>query len=162
MHLTTLESVAVIVGVVIGILGFLGGLATLLGGNYRVARNAKIVADYEAGYKGLEAKAKGQEQQIGELQREAGEKDTKIADLEHQLTDMQGRMSVLQEVVTGKSALEELTRQLAAVTTAMDRRAETISSRIGETQALVGDLRRELREGQKEILAAVVTPGGGV
>jgi chromosome segregation ATPase len=154
MSLGDVESTAVIVGAIIGILGFLFAVATLLGGNYRVARNAKIVADYEAGYKGLQAKSEGQRQEIEELQRQGTEKDSRIAELEHELSDLKGRMSVLQEIVTGKPAIEELTKQMAAAVTMMNDRA-------GETLMQIGQLRTEVSAAHTNILSAVAPAQDG-
>jgi peptidoglycan hydrolase CwlO-like protein len=155
MNLGDIGTVSVIAASAVGVLAFVFAVASLVGGNFRVARNAKIVADYEAGYKGLETRAKGQEQQIEELQRENATKETRITELQHEVHELQGKLSVLQEVVTSKSAIEQLASQLAAVTMASEQRQNMILNRVGETLSLVGELRTEVRAAHGDILGAV-------
>lgn len=146
--LSTTESVAVIIGVIVGGLGLLFTLVTLAGGNYRAVKSARIVADYKSGYDAIQAKAEGQEEQIQELKRENAHKDEEIAALQQELSDLQGRMSVLQEYVTGRSAIEALTAQLAGL-------AEVLNSKVGEVLGQVGELRAEVHSAHGEIITAV-------
>lgn len=103
--------------------------------SFRVTRNTQATAVYRATAEGWEAQSKLQDQQIAtikadssrhlaDLSAAAAEKDQKIADLT-------ARVEVLQDMVTGKSLLEEHHRAFQA--------------KSSELLALVADTRTEVR-----------------
>ena len=149
--LSGVESVAVIAGVFVGVLGFVLTMATLLGGNYKVAKNAKIVSDYKSAYDAVAAKAQGQEEQISELKRENAQKDARISELEQHVAAMTAQVEQLKDFITGRSAIEELAGQLA-------RMGESMNARGGEILSQLGEIRGEIRANSTKLDA--LAPGG--
>lgn len=109
--------------VLIAVFGALITISTVYA-SFKVTRNTQATAVYRTTAEGWEAQAKLQERQIAELTAQAARKDQKIADLT-------ARVEVLQDMVTGKSLLEEHHR--------------AFQSKAAELLALAADTRTEVR-----------------
>jgi hypothetical protein len=118
----------------IAVFGVVLGAATILA-SFRVTRNTQATVLYRENAAGWEAKSKlqtvqaaetaaGYGQQLDELRVQGAEKDQKIADLT-------ARVEVLQDMVTGRSLLEEHHRAFEA--------------KSAELLALAADTRSEVR-----------------
>lgn len=90
----------------LAVLGFLITAGGLVGVSLRIGRNTQTVSNYREAAAAWEAKAKAQEGQIDELQ----------AAHEHsaqEVTELRAKVQVLQDLVTGKTAIEQLATQVA-------------------------------------------------
>jgi hypothetical protein len=90
---------------IVGVLGTVIAIGTLLGVALRVGRNTQTVNNYRESAQAWEAKARVQEDTIN-AQKE------QISDLQHQVGELTGKLAVLSELVTGKAVLEELARDV--------------------------------------------------
>lgn len=93
---------------IIAIISLLAVAATVVGGSYRNSRATQVLTLYRESAQAWEQKATLQQGEIEELQADSSRKDKQIADL-------QGRLTVLQDLVTGKTALEQLLPELHQV-----------------------------------------------
>jgi chromosome segregation ATPase len=116
----------------VAVIGLMITAAAVVGGSFRVSRNTATVTRYKEAADSWQAKAIAQEQHIAELRTEVtslqadnGAKDAKISEL-------QGRINVLQEVVTGKGALEELAREHNEFISQWQRRTDEVTKEIGD------------------------------
>lgn len=89
-----------LVSAVVAIMGFLVTGAVVFG-SWRVSRNTTATQQYRDTALAWEGKARAQDAEISDLKQALAAKDSQIADLS-------ARVAVLQDTVTGKSALEIL------------------------------------------------------
>jgi hypothetical protein len=99
---------------VLAAFSFLFGVAGVVG-SWRVARNSTIVTQYRETALAWEAKAKVQDVEIADLKAAGTANVQRIAELN-------GKVSVLQDTLTGKMAWDVLERKLAE---ALDLAAST-------------------------------------
>lgn len=93
-------------------------MAVGLAAQWRVSRNTTALTQYRETAQGWEGKARLQETEIADLKADARRKDSRISDLE-------GRVSVLQEALTGKASWEILVGKMSEALTLMgDTRTE--------------------------------------
>lgn len=114
---TVLEIVAVITLLITAAAG--------VGGSWRLSRNTQSVNIYRENAQAWQQKAELQDGEIRDLQASGQVKDAQIAELK-------ARVSVLENMVTGKSLIEELTMQTA--------------TRGAEVLAQLGEIRGEQRK----------------
>lgn len=114
-----------------------------VGGSWRLSRNTQSVNIYRENARAWQQKAQLQDTEIRDLQADGQVKDAKIAEL-------LARVATLENVVTGRSLIEDLTSQMNA--------------RGGEVLAQLGAIRgaqRAMAEELAEVRASVNLPGGG-
>lgn len=92
---------------IIALAAFLVVAAGVIGLNFRINRNTANVTNYRDAAQSWESKARAQETEIADLQ-------TKVADLQNQLTAEREARHVLEGVVSGKSAVENLEMKVEA------------------------------------------------
>ncbi|MHB1954993.1 MAG: hypothetical protein ACYCOU_14750 [Sulfobacillus sp.] len=95
-----------------GLLGFFIAAGSLLGLSIRVGRNTSTVNNYRESALSWEAKSKAQESEIADLQNAN-------AALEMQINGLKAKQQVLEELVTGKAAIEALSNQILTVVSGM-------------------------------------------
>jgi len=93
------------IGTIVAVLALLGTAGGMVGVSLRVGRQSQTVANYREAATSWEAKAKAQEGQIEELQAAA-------ADAAQEVTELRAKVQILQDLVTGKTAIEQLTVQV--------------------------------------------------
>jgi hypothetical protein len=96
-----------VIGVIIAALGLLFTAAGIAGGSWRISRNTQTVALYKDTAEAWEAKSKSQDARIAELEEAEHRKDREISEL-------RGQVATLQDLVTGRSALQDMDERLAA------------------------------------------------
>ena len=113
----------------------LGVLITIAAvyGSFRASRSTQSAMVMRDTAQAWEGKSKVQDVEIADLRASVQEKDQKIASLE-------ARNSVLQDVVTGKSLLE----QLEARTAELARVLAGVSSNLADMSTVMGDVREML------------------
>jgi hypothetical protein len=118
----------------IAVFGVILAAATIFA-SFRVTRNAQSTALYRENAAGWEAKSKLQDVQAAELQagynRQLHELRVQGAAKDEKIADLTARVEVLQDMVTGKSLLEEHHRAFEA--------------RSAEILEMVADTRSEVR-----------------
>jgi N-methylhydantoinase B/oxoprolinase/acetone carboxylase alpha subunit len=116
--------------------------AGAIGGSWRLSRNTQSVNIYRENAKAWQDKAELQEAEISELRLSSNVKD-------EQITDLRARISTLEDMVTGRSLLEQM---------AADSR-----TRYGELLNVVAGMRSELRtehESTRKLLTRIPSEGG--
>lgn len=88
----------------VAVIGLFVGTANVLG-TFRFSRNTNLITLYRETAEAWEARSKAQDAEISELQTRETTKDAQIAGLN-------GRVTVLQDMVTGKTMLEEQGRKI--------------------------------------------------
>lgn len=137
MHFTAANIITIV-----AVIGLLITAATVVGGSFRVSRNTATVTRYKEAADSWQAKAvaqdekiEAQEERINHLTSEIAEKDAvftaELASKDTQISRLQGRLSVLQEVVTGKAALEEIAQRQTEFVTAWNDRTSEILNQVG-------------------------------
>lgn len=99
----------------LAVLGFLITAGGLIGVSMRVGRNSQTVANYREAAQSWEAKAKAQEGQLEELKEADAAKAS-------QITELTAKVQLLQDMVTGKTAIEQLAAQVAETFQRIDER----------------------------------------
>jgi hypothetical protein len=120
----------------VAILAFLVTAGGVIGVSLRIGRNTQTIANYREAATSWEAKAKAQEGQIEELQAADTAKAT-------QITELTAKVQLLQDMVTGKTAIEQLAAQVADTFARIDEKL--IGRDVFEKE--FADLRAELRSG---------------
>jgi hypothetical protein len=95
------------IGSLIAIIGLLITVAGLIGASFRIGRNAQTVNTYREAANAWESKAKAQADEIDELR-------DKLAVAEATIEKMQARLKLLEEMVTGRIAITDLTIKMEA------------------------------------------------
>lgn len=114
-------------GGVLEFFAILAGLVTVTGvvaGSWRVARHTQVVADQAALINTQKERIDEQNGRIEALQQE-GEQDKQM------IRDLQGRVSVLQDLATGKSAIEAMAETITQI-------AETLSTIQARMDSMAG------------------------
>jgi hypothetical protein len=119
---------------IVGVLGTVIAIGTLLGVALRVGRNTQTVNNYRESAQAWEAKARVQEDTIN------GQKE-QISDLQHQVGELQGKLAVLSELVTGKAILEDLAREVLEAVNSV--KVNAIDREVFETWQV--EIRRDMR-----------------
>ena len=124
------------VGVIVAVFAFLFGVAGVIG-SWRTSRNTGALTKYREAAAAWETYAKARDAEIAELREQS---DRRITELEAraqakdaQIAELQGKVSVLQEALTGRVSWEIL------------------EQKIGETLALTGENRTEIRAMHDEL-----------
>lgn len=112
------------------VIGLLGTAATVVAGSFRTTNNKTTLANLQASAAAWKSKSETQDGEIAELQRHANEKDQKISEL-------QGQVGVLQDLATGRSAIEALVGVVHDSVEKTELRVSEILSQTGETRAEV-------------------------
>lgn len=100
-------SLSILVAIV-AVIGLLGTAAAVVGGSFRVSRHTQVVANYRDAAQAWEAKASAQGNEITELRSE-------LAEREKEIIELRSRVSILQDMVTGKSAIEQIIPEIHSV-----------------------------------------------
>jgi Tfp pilus assembly protein PilX len=131
----TIEGVLVVVAVVTLLIAAAG----VVGGQFRISRNATAIKITTEIAQAWENKAKVQEQQIHDLELSAAKQSQQttaaLAAKDAEIAELRARVEVLQDLVTGKSAVENL---------AQDHKR--LEGKISETLQQVGIIRTDLRK----------------
>jgi hypothetical protein len=93
---------------IVAVIGLLGTAAAVVGGSFRVSRNTQVVANYRDAAQAWEAKATAQETEMGELR-------SNLAAREKEIIELTSRVSILQDMVTGKNAVEQILPEIRSV-----------------------------------------------
>lgn len=128
--LTNLVSIAAVVGLLIV-------AAAAIGANFRSSRAATALANYRTLAESWEQRARLLEAQ-----------DTEKA---QQIAVLTARVGVLQDMVTGKTQLETLTRQVGSLTADLAARWSAQEARVGEILNQVGVVRGDVRAVRKAL-----------
>lgn len=104
--------------------------ATVIGASARNSHNAQTLANYRDAARSWKEKSEAQDVAIKELEARDAEKD-------RQLSELNGRLAMLQDMVMGKPAFDQLVADFARVFAQMDSRAATI---MGQLDGIRGDL----------------------
>jgi len=99
-----------LIGTIAGVLGVIIAVGTLLGTAMRVGRQTTTVNNYREAAQSWEAKARAQESEIADLQ-------AKVVVLEQARAGQDKEIQVLRDMVTGRTAIAELTVALKEVVT---------------------------------------------
>lgn len=118
------------VGVIVGVLAFLFAFIGVVA-SWKTSRNTAALSRYRDAAQSWESYAKAKDAELAELREQS---DHRITDLEAgakakdaQIAELQGKVSVLQEALTGRVSWEIL------------------EQKIGETLAMTGENRTEIR-----------------
>lgn len=93
------------IGTIVGVLALLLAAGGVVGTSLRVGRNSQTVANYREAASSWEAKATAQAGQLDELQA-AHEQAAQ------EVTELRAKVQILQDLVTGKTAIEQLSVQV--------------------------------------------------
>jgi hypothetical protein len=91
-----------------GILSFVIAVGVLLGTAWRVGKNTQTVNNYRESALSWETKARAQESELSDVRDQLG-------DAINQLQEMQGKVHVLEEVASGRAALEAMATQITTL-----------------------------------------------
>jgi hypothetical protein len=142
---------------VIAIIGLLITAATVVGGSFRVGRNTQTVSNYREAALSWEASAKALEAQVHQFEEQLAERDVharevetgfeaQLAEKDARIHELEGRLTTLQDVVTGKSAVEALTVEMRAVVTGLD----TVKGHVDQVHLDLAAIRESLSGGGHE------------
>lgn len=113
---------------ILSVIGFLITAAGLIGVSFRVGRNAQTVNNYRESADAWEMKAKAQADTIAECQARLAENDVTIRKL-------QDRVQILEEMVTGHTAITTLATDISNYFTSLQTHMD----------ALADEIRKDLR-----------------
>lgn len=128
----------------LGVFGLVTTAAAVLAGTWRISRNTATVNNFRDSALSWETKSKSQDEEIEKLHRDLAARDREVSDL-------QGRVGTLQDMVTGKSAVEELTSSMTQLVALFDTRLTEALAHSAETRAEIRGNTRKLDD-----LAALV------
>lgn len=120
---------------IVAIVTLLITAAGAIGGSWKISRNTQAVSIYRENAKAWQDKAELHEERIRELEAGSAAKDT-------QITGLKAKLAQLEDMVTGRSLLEQLIRDVNAQTS--------------ETMAQMGDIRGDLRA-NSEALSSIAS-----
>lgn len=140
MHFTATNIITIV-----AVIGLLITAATVVGGSFRVSRNTATVTRYKEAADSWQAKAvaqdekiEAQEERITVLQHEIAAKDAaftaEMSAKDTLISQLQGRLSVLQEVVTGKAVLDEISQRQVEFLNSWDNRTGEILNQVAATR----------------------------
>ncbi len=139
----SLGNVASVIGIVAGLLALVGVLAVA----FRTGRSAQII-------KNSEAVAASWKERAEAMEKKAAARDEAIKDLQDKLRmrdeevlKLRANMATLQDLVTGRSAIEQLGRE-------MSDGSKVTEQRMGEVLEQVGTVRTDVRHSY-EILTRI-------
>src|SRR6266536_3457039 len=95
-------------------------------------------------------------QVVTELQRLADTRKEKAADLDRAIAELQGKVQVLQDMVTGKAAVEQLASDFGQMVAHMDER---VSEALKQAGAIRGEV-RDVHEAIEAVAAALARRDG--
>jgi Tfp pilus assembly protein PilX len=125
--------------VLVAVITLLIAAAGVVGGQYRISRNKVAIDITKEIAEAWEAKARQQETQIADLEREAQVTKTEttaaLAAKDAEIAAVKARLEVLQDMVTGRSAIDELKAD-----------HHLLQVKVAETLAQVGAARTDIRE----------------
>lgn len=134
-----LAGAASIATIVVALLALVGVLAI----SFRTGRNAQILSNAEAiadSWKdraaAMEEKAKGQGEAVRDLQ-------DKLAAKDHEIGQLQGEILTLRDLVTGRSAIQELASQLTVRNAQIDDRIEEMLGLLRDSNELLREMRED-------------------
>jgi hypothetical protein len=111
---------------VFAVIGFVfAGVAVF--GQWKVSKNTTALTQYRETAQAWEGKARAQETEITDLRHEVGELQLQMAEKGKENAELTGRVSVLQDALTGKASWDIL------------------ESRISEALSIAGETRTEVR-----------------
>ncbi len=135
---------------------YAGGFSALLaaagvaGAAFRSARTGQVVTELQRLADTRKEKAADLDRAIADLQAEGAAKDLKI-------TELQGKVAVLQDMVTGKAAVEQLAAGFGQMVAHMDER---VSEALKQAGAIRGEV-RDVHEAVEAVAAALARRDGG-
>jgi chromosome segregation ATPase len=116
---------------IVALVGLLITAATVIGGSFRVSRNTQTVSNYREAALSWESQSKALEAQVRLFEEQLAERDAhartvesqfeaQLAEKDARIHELEGRLTTLQDVVTGKAAVEALTTEMRSVRTGLD------------------------------------------
>lgn len=133
--MVSLQSILVIIAVITLALAAAG----VIGGQYRISKNKTAIDVTKEIAEAWENKARAQETQIADLETAAQahkERTTlALAAKDAEIADLSARVGLLQDLVTGKTAIENLSAD-----------HQRFDTKLAEILAQVGEARREVHE----------------
>jgi predicted RNase H-like nuclease (RuvC/YqgF family) len=134
-------SIATVVVALLALTGVLG-ISFRSARGTQILRNAEAVADsWRERADAMEVRAKARDEAIKDLQDKLAERDREISLL-------QGKILTLEEMVTGRSAIEELARQF-------QQRNVHMSERVTEALMQINAIRGDVRQNYDLLLSLV-------
>lgn len=121
----------------LAIVSFLVTAATVVGQSFRVSKHTQTVAAYRDSALAFEAKAAAQAVQITDLEHANAAKEAEI-------TELRGRVSVLQEIVTGKADIARVETKVDEVSQHLDLLGGQVMEAIGKMREDVGAVEARL------------------
>jgi chromosome segregation ATPase len=139
---------------IVALVGLLITAATVIGGSFRVSRNTQTVSNYreaalswESQSKALEAQVRLFEEQLAEREVHArtmeSQFEAQLAEKDARIHELEGRLTTLQDVVTGKAAVEALTVEMRSVVQAVD----TVKGHVDQVHLDLAAIRETLSGG---------------
>ncbi len=134
---------------------YAGGFSALLaaagvaGAAFRSARTGQVVTELQRLADTRKEKAADLDRAIADLQAEGAAKDAAI-------TELQGKVQVLQDMVTGKAAVEQLASDFGQMVAHMDER---VSEALKQAGAIRGEV-RDVHEAIEAVAAALARRDG--
>ena len=97
--------------IVLVIISTLLGLAVLVGGfaAFRIGRSNALVSGYKEAAESWETQSRAHKSALEEA-------EDKILTMQRQISEMQGKITVLEDLATGKTAIDELRAEIAGNT----------------------------------------------
>ena len=135
------ETLGTTVIALVALLTFLAAGAAVVAAYWRSGRNSATLTNLKDAVDAYEAKVKAQDLTIADLQHsrtaEVEELNGRLASKDREVTELQARVAVLQDMVTGKSAIDRLTQAVDQFTTRTDERGALILSEVQSMRAEV-------------------------
>lgn len=123
----------------LAILTFLGTGVVYIVGAFRSTRNTNTLVTLKNSLDAYERQDKVRQGEIADLQKQVTEKD-------EQIKELQGKVSVLQDVVTGRQLIEQLQARTEELAQINRDSIEVSSAKITEVLRLMADVRSDVRE----------------
>lgn len=135
----------------IGLMAFLLSGVVAVAAVWRSSRNNTTLQNLKDAAESYKLKTEAQDVTIADMRRdhdaEATELNARLAAKDHELNELRGRVLVLQDLVTGKSALEQLAGTVADLVTNYTASETRILAAIAAAKQSVDALRSDLSTG---------------
>lgn len=126
-------------GSLAAVLALLVAAASIVGISFKNGRSAQVLANYKGLAESYALKHQEQEAEIKDLQERLAQKDI-------QLSALQERVSMLQELVTGRATYDQLAADFGRLVTQNESRNAEILAQAGEVRSEVRTIHAMLEE----------------
>lgn len=135
----------------IGLMAFLLSGVVAVAAVWRSSRNNTTLQNLKDAAESYKLKTEAQDVTIADMRRdhdaEVAGLSSRLADKDHELNELRGRVAVLQDLVTGKTALEQLAGTVADLVSAHTASENRILAAVAAAQQSVDALRGDLSTG---------------